>query len=141
LTIATDERTRRYVTDALAKESERSCALVAGAMLDEALCYLLCEQRERTLKARIEDARRRKLTRKPLNDDLELIRQIRNSAAHVLGTPDEPWAFARADVRPLCRRLRLAARHLASHTIFVMASVACTWEVLDLAGIGPVDEA
>lgn len=96
-TLVSDDDTRKHLSELLEQDSDRACALIGGAMLDDALCYLLEEKEERAFGARIADAFQRSLLPAGFRGAFEEIREIRNSAAHVLGTPEEPWTFARKE--------------------------------------------
>ena len=121
------EAVARRVSDAQAElhsESDRGCALVGGAMVDDALGALLraffinhetVTQNLLTLpgaplstfSSRIQAARALGLISEEIHRDLHLVRRIRNTAAHFdhRGARATAFAFSDADVADRCRAL------------------------------------
>lgn len=115
----------------LRHESDRGCALVAGAVLDELLGALLrayfvhdkkCQERLffgsnaplRSWSARIDMCYALDLVSQTVHHDLTLLRTIRNSAAHFDKKSGFGTGFDSSSVEQKCRALRLAPASFSS---------------------------
>ncbi|MBS2020456.1 MAG: hypothetical protein JST00_46795 [Deltaproteobacteria bacterium] len=109
--VQSDDQMRAHLSKQLHDETDRGCALVGGAMVDEALGQLIQEcmivgKAPKNFGERLRLAQSFGFISENEHADIDDIREIRNGAAHVLGTPDEPWEFKDTENRARCYRLR-----------------------------------
>lgn len=106
-----DEAAQKHLTKLLQTETDRGCALVGGAMLDEALGQLLeacmvAGKPPQNFGARLTLATSFGFITEDERVDIGDVKDIRNGAAHALGTADEPWEFKSEENKERCYRLR-----------------------------------